>query len=181
MARCAVIASALLLAVLGVFRWASFGADTPPWPGEVPPISPPEETCGAGCSADVHVTPALSRARYETLLAEMVRGPMSRDNAALEELLFYGADVRRWLADAPPERLAPDWRELLERESARRFAVIDMRFVNREGIERIRLEPTRVPLGIKQHVHPTHRLDLPPLELSGTVKRVGLDHLWTRI
>ena len=70
---------------------------------------------------------------------------------------------------------------LLEEELSRRTARLEVRFVNDADVERLRLEPTLVPLGVKQHLHPQHTLDLQPPEISGTVRRVGLRHLWTRL
>ena len=53
--------------------------------------------------------------------------------------------------------------------------------MDERGVERLRLGNRRVPLGVKKHLLPADPGDLPPPEISGTVRRVGLHHLWTRL
>ena len=50
-------------------------------------------------------------------------------------------------------------------------------------VERIRLRPNHVLMDHKQHLFPAAAdlIRMQELEVSGTVRRVGLDHLWTRI
>ena len=70
---------------------------------------------------------------------------------------------------------------MLERELDRRHALLSVRLVDAAGKERLRLGPTRVPLGEKQHRLAEDTTDLQAPEVSGTVRRVGLHHLWTRL
>ena len=56
-----------------------------------------------------------------------------------------------------------------------------MRLVDDDGDERLLLSPTRVPLGVKQHLFPDRAVGFDPPEVSDTVRRVGEHHLWARL
>ena len=135
--------------------------------------------CTNGCSLSKHDLPTLEASEFRDLLAAYAAGPLDETNAALETLLFHG-DATVALLETRPPALPEEHARFLARELARRHARIELRVIDVDGRELVRLDPTTVTLGVKAHVHPT-RSSLPPLEFSGTVKRVGLYHLWTRL
>jgi hypothetical protein len=155
------------------------GSSPPPPPTPADPDVPVPPDCKGGCTLGAHDVPTISEPELHDLLRQYATDPMSEESVALETLLFHGAETTRFLAATPDLVLDDERRVFLERELARRHAWIEFRVVTESGHERFRLDPTRVPLDIKQHVQPTFS-SLPPLELNGTVKRVGLFHLWTR-
>jgi len=57
---------------------------------------------------------------------------------------------------------------------------ISLRILDEAGRVRSRINGVRVPLD-RRHVFEMENEGLQPLVTSGTVKRVGLDHLWTRL
>jgi hypothetical protein len=67
------------------------------------------------------------------------------------------------------------WNEL-----ARSHAHVSIRLVDEHGEIRSWLEPTEVPFD-RRHVFNMKTRRVQPLVTSGTVKRVGLYHLWTRL
>ena len=69
----------------------------------------------------------------------------------------------------------------LRRELSRTQARLSVRIVDGEGVQRVRLGPVTMPLGIKQHLHADVCRRMQPPEISGTVYRVGQDHLWARL
>ena len=58
----------------------------------------------------------------------------------------------------------------------RRFNFIT---IDEDGVERIRLRPSRVALGKKQHLHAQDRVDIQPVEFSGTVNENVITGQWT--
>lgn len=179
---------------------ALLGCDAPPPPS---PASPGEETelagqptsrptsrpskaksagdCVGSCSVALDEHPDLSSTAYHDLLKRFGEQPGSGKSEALETLLFHHARTNELLLQHGTAELDPKRAALLTREAGRTHAWLDVRVIDQRGSERIRLKPTRVPLGIKQHLWPEDRVALQPVEVSGTVKRVGLDHLWTRL
>jgi hypothetical protein len=157
-------------------------------PSPVPPaaeVAPEQATdpaaCVAGCGAAKDHPAPLSEATFHRLMKRFANEPVAEGSPALEALLFHHQDARGLLARRGPGPLDPGRYEALERELAREHAWIDVRVVDADGVERVRLGPHRVPLGIKQHIHPARITRLQPLEISGTVRRVGLYHLWSRL
>lgn len=162
-------------------------APTPP-PAPVPGAPTPEPAaepgpggeCATGCAAAPADTEALAPAEFRRLLAAFAAEPMSEESPALETLLFHGAESARLLAEEGPGLLDSRRLAFLERELGRTHVRLAVRVVDERGVERMRLGPRRLPWGEKQHLHPDRTTDLQPPELSGTVRRVGLHHLWTR-
>ena len=160
-------------------------AGSPPVPPDDP--SPgsgdtdPELVCATGCSAEPDARGNLTHARFEELLAEWSEVPVGEESLALDTLLFEGARASALLAEHGATALDAEHLEVLERELARDRAWLEVRMVNDEGVERMHLDPIAVPLGEKQHLFPEYTLDLTPPEVSGTIHRVGVRHLWTRL
>lgn len=139
-----------------------------------------EEVCASGCAASRHPTPELTRTEFERLIIEYARGPLDETNTALESLMFYGRQTSAWLDELGERPLSEERARFLRSELRRTHALISFRIVDEYGVIRTHMPPTRVPLD-RRHVFEMETEDLPPLETSGTVKRVGLHHLWTRL
>ena len=58
---------------------------------------------------------------------------------------------------------------------------LNERFRSSETVERLRLEPQRVPLGQKTHHWPQRRIGLQAVDVNGSIRRVGERHLWARL
>ena len=139
-----------------------------------------EQVCASGCAASRHPTPALSWAKFRGLLARWQQEPLGQPTPALEELLFYGRQSLVYLSRVPSGELSRRRRRFLEKQLQRMHVAVAFRVVDEHGVIRVYLPPTRVPLDIRhEFLMDTH--DLQPLITSGTVKRVGLYHLWQRI
>ena len=106
--------------------------------------------------------------------------PMSADSPALEELLFHGERSRALLAQHGSWPLDATRAGFLETQLTSTHALLEVRLIDAHGVERMRLDPARFRLGERQHVHADQLVQLQPVEVSGTVKRVGLHHIWTR-
>jgi len=139
-----------------------------------------EQVCASGCAASRHPTPELSAERFQELLDRYAIQPMSEESTALEELLFYGRQSRTLLAQLGPGALDPLRAAMLEVELHRNQALIEIRLVDEAGEIRSWQTPTQVPLD-RRHVFEMQTKRLQPLVTSGTVKRVGLDYVWTRL
>jgi len=139
-----------------------------------------QQQCASGCAASRHPTATLSRQRFRELLAEMALGGPDQNNRALETLLYYGPQSRRLLSEEQFGPLDLLWKALLERELRQSHVLVSLRVLDESGQIRSRLNHVRVPLD-RRHVFAMETENLQPLITSGTVKRVGLDHLWTRL
>ncbi len=138
------------------------------------------QVCASGCALSRHPTGKLSTMRFRQLLQEYALEPITASSPALDELLFYGPQTRELIeADGigaiNSERAGFLWEEL-----KRTHVRISLRVIDIHGEIRSWLPPTRVPLD-RRHVFEMETENLQPLVTSGTVKRVGLDHLWVRL
>ena len=161
-----------------------------PWPGDAAsahdhdpaasfhPHGP--QLCASGCAASRHPTPRLTRRRFVALLREYSRTDAATASQPLDELLFYAAQSRRFLADFQEDWLSAEHRRCLQGQLRFTHARIAIQVIDERGRRRTWLEPTRVPLD-RRHVFQMQTNQLPPLVTSGTVKRVGFDRLWTRL
>ena len=144
--------------------------------GQKPLPPTPDPDCKT-CSDHGEAVGVLTRAEFRVLLAQFAAVPVGCESDALDALLFHGARTRTLVAQS--HGLAASHRAYLERELSRDHARLSVRVVAEDGTERIRLD-RRVPLDIKQHLHGTTR-GLQNPEISGTVRRVGLDYVWGRL
>ncbi len=139
-----------------------------------------EQVCASGCALSRHPTKELKRDEYHALLAGFAGGEMDEKNLAFETLLYYGRQTKQMMqreGTAPLDSL----RVLtLENELKKTHAFISIRVVDEQGEIRSWLPPTRVPLD-RRHEFIMDVNNVQPLMTSGTVKRVGLYHLWTRL
>ena len=139
-----------------------------------------DQVCASGCAASRHPTPQLDTPDFHKLMAAYRFEPMDASSTALESLLFYGRQTQQLLDQHGDRPLDASRAKFLRRELRRTHAMIAFRIVDQRGRIRTQMPPTRVPLD-RRHVFDMENTDLPPLVTSGTVKRVGLHHLWTRI
>jgi len=138
------------------------------------------EVCATGCAALPALDRDLSADEFERLLAAYAVQPMSGESAALEALLFHGAAAGA-LLDTLGGELDAEREAFLRRELTRTHARLDVRITDETGVVRLHLGDTLIPLGEKQHLHPHDTNNLQTPEVSGTVHRVGLKHLWARL
>ena len=150
---------------------------------EVAPHLDPDapDVCATGCSAQRPPSDGLGRAAFERLLERASEAPLDEHNAAYEELLFHRKDARAWLTESEAGPLSSEAFAQLQRELERDEAWLTVRLVNLAGEVRSELGPIAVPLGEKQHLFPGESTGFAPPEISGTVRRVGARHLWTRL
>ncbi len=139
-----------------------------------------DQVCASGCAASNHPTPLLTKDEYLRLIGDYANQPMTEDSPALEALLYYGRQTEMYLDRVGPQALDDRRLTFLRRELTRTHAYVSFRVVDTNGVIRVYLPPTRVALDIRhEFTMDTHELQ--PLVTSGTIKRVGLYHLWQRI
>jgi hypothetical protein len=139
-----------------------------------------EEVCASGCAASRHPTTELTEEHFHELLASYATQPMSQDSPALEELLYFGPQTKTFIEQHGFNPLDSDRATLLWDELKVTHAKISIRVIDEAGEIRTWLEPTLVPFD-RRHVFKMETSNLQPLVTSGTVKRVGLDHIWVRL
>jgi len=139
-----------------------------------------EKVCASGCATSNHPTEPLSVEHFQQLLARYSVEPMEESSLALESLLYFGRQTRKLLDQYGNAPLDPVRSALLDQELERTFALIEIRVLDEAGEVRSWLPATRVPLD-RRHEFDMEVHDVQRLITSGTVKRVGLDHLWTRL
>lgn len=136
--------------------------------------------CASGCGPHNHPTPLLTETEYRRLLGEFSVGPLDETNAALEALLHYNRQTTALLQQLGSKPLDSERTAFLRRELSRDHVLWSFRVVDEAGTVRAEMKDMRVPLD-RRHVFDMEVRRLQPLITSGTVKRVGLHHLWTRI
>ncbi|MFT5052925.1 MAG: hypothetical protein ACI8QZ_004363 [Chlamydiales bacterium] len=140
------------------------------------------EVCATGCAAASSGEGEMGAHEFERLLDTWAEHEGTDQGArALDTLLFHGARAMDLGARLGYGILDPERAGFLQRELGRGHALLSVRLVSPSGEERLHLGPTRIPLGEKQHLIATDTSDLQPPEVSGTLRRVGVDHLWARL
>ena len=139
-----------------------------------------DQVCASGCAASRHPTRKLTVAAFEQLMREYALQPMTSASPALETLLFFGPQTREMIEARGYLTLDRARAEFLWTELTRTYARISIRLVDEHGQVRSHLPPTRVPFD-RRHVFDMETRNLQPLVTSGTVKRVGLYHIWARL
>lgn len=137
------------------------------------------QVCASGCATSNHPTETLTAARFHQLLEQYMHEPLE-SSAALDALLYYGRQARDMLERDGAAPLDVPRAALLKRELARTHARVLVRVVDADNRIRAWLPATAVPLD-RRHVFEMETSGVQPLVTSGTVKRVGLDYLWTRL
>ena len=151
--------------------------------GEVVPKLEPhgDQICASGCALSRHPTPELLEEKFSELITAYAKEPMSQDSPALEELLFYGIQSKGFLLDFDESKLDPQRLAFLKRELDRDEVIAEFRIIDNDGKVRVGLPPTSVNLDRRYVFEPLNTQNFQPPEASGTIKRVGLNHLWQRI
>lgn len=139
-----------------------------------------QQLCASGCAASRHPTPELTKKHFHQLMQQFALEPMDQSSFALESLLFFGRQTSLFLQSEGTAPLDAPRTDLLREQLKVTHAMIEIRLVDEYGEVRTWLPPTRVPLD-RRHVFDMEVKRLQPLITSGTVKRVGLYHLWTRL
>ncbi len=139
-----------------------------------------EEVCASGCAASRHPTDELTTEHFQQLLKQYATQPMSGESSALEELLYFGPQAKKFIEQDGFGPIDSERATLLWDELKVTHARISIRVIDEAGEIRTWLEPTLVPFD-RRHVFKMETKNLQPLVTSGTVKRVGLDHIWVRL
>lgn len=135
-----------------------------------------EEKCATGCAAIPDTK--FSKENFLQTIRTYAKDPLTKQSAALETLLFYGKETQKWLAET--SFLDKEHMDILQRELQKKHVAISLRIVDENNDLRLELEPTIVKVGEKYHQHIHKTKDMQEVEISGTIKRVGVDHLWSR-
>ena len=136
--------------------------------------------CASGCAASRHPTTRLTAEAFDALLTEYQHSAPTAENEALEKILFYSRQSRKHWQQQRFACRNPLWQTVLDEELKKTHVLISLRVVDESGAIRSAMTDVRVPLD-RRHVFEMESDGLQPLVTSGTVKRVGLDHLWTRL
>ena len=140
----------------------------------------PLPKCAAGCSVAEPAVAKLGAGEIAHCLGKMADQPVGEASLELETLLFHAGQVIPYLQASGPGPLKSQQSRFLKRELARSHAHLRLRVIDAEGKERMSFD-RRVPIGVKQHLHPEAADGFAPPEISFTIHRVGLHHLWTRL
>ena len=139
-----------------------------------------ENLCASGCAASRHPTAPLTADAFRQLLVAYQQAAPTADNVPLEKILFYGRQSRQHWNIQQTTSIDPLWRMVLDEELGKTHVLVSLRILDESGDIRSAMTNIRVPLD-RRHVFTMQTNNLQPLVTSGTVKRVGLDHLWTRL
>jgi hypothetical protein len=137
--------------------------------------------CEAGCSIENHPVEHLTDAEYAELVKTFATGSGNAHASALETLLFHAPHVREFMSASSDLPLSDDQAAFLRHELAKTHVRMWLRIVDESGTVRAKLDGAPFAISQKTHLHITDTQDLTPPEVSGTVYRTGLHHLWTRI
>jgi len=147
-----------------------------------PQANEEDPDCGTSCARpnpSDHDTPP-SQDEFTRLLADWSKERLSSPSLALETLLFHAEHSLAFLDRLAPDSLPPDRLKFLRGELLRNRAQIELRIIDEQGVLRGEISAADLALGQPTHRHLTGTGDLGEIELSGQVRRVGLDHLWSR-
>jgi hypothetical protein len=137
--------------------------------------------CKTGCAIAKHGDGPLESEELQEWLQAYQESDALAPTVALETLLYHGEQVRRFMASNNSKVLDAAHRSKLNEELSKVYAVVEARLVNDEGEVVSHLQPTEVRLGEKAHLYIPGQNGRPPFEISGTVMRVGVAHLWARL
>jgi hypothetical protein len=139
------------------------------------------KVCASGCSYDQSPMKRLTSEEYHSLINQYAVQPMDGTSLALETLLHYGRQTRLMIAHEGTAPLDPARDQFLRNELRKTHVYVEIKLEDEYGNIRGSLPPTIVPLD-RRHAFDVEMHDVQPIEEStGTVKRVGLDYLWTRL
>lgn len=136
--------------------------------------------CAAGCSVAGPPVATISPVQIASCLEHLAGQKVGETSLALETLLFHAGEVIPYVRSHGFGTLETGQVAFLKKELARDEAHMVLRIIDAEGVERLRMD-RRVPIGEKQHLHPGDAVGFHPPEISFTIHRVGLHHLWSRL
>ncbi len=139
-----------------------------------------EEVCASGCAASRHPTRELSEEHFFELMKFFPVEPLNQTNNSLEELVYFGPQTKAMIERHGFQGLSREYAEFLWEQLKVTHAKISIRVIDESGEIRTWLPPTSVPFD-RRHVFQMETKNLQPLVTSGTVKRVGLNHIWARL
>lgn len=139
-----------------------------------------QQVCASGCAASRHPTEQLTLPRFRELMFAASRKPLDANNQAFETLLYFGRQTRQFISQHGYVYLDDEQSWQLRAELLKSHAIVSIRVIDETEEVRSWIHDIRVPLD-RRHVFDMETQRLQPLVTSGTVKRVGLDHLWTRL
>jgi len=146
--------------------------------GNPPPI---EFSCAGGCeTAPAMGEQTLTEEDYYQLVQQVAGEPVGTASLALETLLFHSEATEHYLNEIGAPALTEAQEDFLRNEIGKNHVKVAFRVVDEQGVVSASLAQTTIPLGEKQHVHLETTNDLGALEAGGTVRRVGLHHVWSR-
>ena len=140
-----------------------------------------KSTCASGCASDQHPTPPLLKEEFHRLMGLYAHEPMSDQSEGLETLLYYGRQSLLYLDHLGKEPLDDKRAAFLRRELSRTHVYVELRVIDEFGQVRVWNKAARVPLDVRHGFEFTTNDYQRIEESTGTVKRVGLYHLWQRI
>ena len=150
-----------------------------------PPAPVAEPGCAAGCSAASAPVLSVGPERIREMLAALAKRPAGEDCGELDEVLFAWKDVAPWIEANGPGPLGKKWQEFIRRELARREVRLSVQVgeINGpKGSKTLGFQLDRViAIGKRTHVRPDRCEGLRPPQVTLTVERTGLHHLWTRL
>lgn len=180
--------AALVVAVAAPVTWLAIASTQPSAP--TPALKPPqqahlagetaEDTAPAciGCGDARHPTPRLTQIEYKRLMAAY--GSEDGEDAALDSLCYYGPQAAYMLETAGDCGVDTKKIERLKAELARDHVYFSVRVVDENNVERLTLSRSYTPFDANVHHHLSQIVNTPPCEISGTIKRIGLYHIWAR-
>ena len=104
---------------------------------------------------------------------------MGHPSQTLEEVLFYWKDSGPHLEKNGAGPLSPEWVEFLKRELARQSVHLSIRVRSEDENAWVHLE-AEVEVGKRTHFTQATARGVSVPAVSGTIQRVGLEHLWMR-
>jgi hypothetical protein len=170
-----------------------------------------KRACASGCALDQHPTPELLRGEFQRLLAMYAKEPSPADMMAisrelglegpeaqslhaeqwegLEKLLYFGRQTLLYLDQLGPGPLDKEHEDFLRSELYfdpkdridRLHVLVELRVIDEFGVVRLWNKPALVPLDVRFGFAYQNKDYQRIEESTGTVKRVGLYHLWQRI
>jgi len=139
-----------------------------------------ESGCASSCSVEDPPGVELKKAEFLQLVGTWSKQPVGEATIELETLLFHFKRSKQLLHRLEPEVLDEEHRNFLEQELHRDQVSVEFRLVDESGELRGHVRAGEVPLKAKQHLVFADTGSLGRFEASGKVKRVGLNHLWSR-
>lgn len=172
---------ALLVGAAGIAFW-----QWPNAPRETPRASHPAEAnltleapeC-VGCGDARHPTARLTEPDFRRLITSYC-AEQGSGGQALDALCYYGPQARFFLDQLGGCGLDAGRLARLKHELSRDHVYFSVRVIDEKGVERLTLRRSRTPFDANVHHHLDQARDVPPCEISGTLKRVGQTRIWAR-